>query len=117
MLHDLTMEPTCEMEIKSFKSSGITGLTRLKQVLPSIFSYYNVLTIEAMQETLRRCSLVPILEDHYVTFYLDVSPENPFPTTLLMRPQQPAEEGVKKPPQSLPLAEQAPPTPPQAEEP
>ena len=117
MPHDLTMEPTCEMEIKSFKSSGITGLTRLKQVLPSIFSYYNVVTIEAMQETLRRCSLVPILEDHYVTFYLDVSPENPFPTTLLMRPQQLVMEAVMQPPPSLPLAQQDPPTPPQAVEP
>lgn len=68
------MEPTCEMEIHSFQSGGTTGLVRLKQVLPSLFRYYRVDTIEAMQTTLRRCNLVPVLEGHYVTFRLDVPP-------------------------------------------
>ena len=114
MIHDLSMELTCEMEINSFQSGGITGLVRLKQVLPSIFSYYSVNTIEAMQTTLRRCNLVPVLEDHYVTFYLDVSPENPFPTQLLTRPRPPREK-EDMPAQTLPPTD-APPRSPQAQE-
>lgn len=84
MASDSIMQPTCEQEINSFQNSGITGLVRLKQILPSVFRFYGVNTSEAMHDILRRCNLVPVVEDHYVTFYLDVSPENPYPTTRLM---------------------------------
>jgi len=74
------VQPTCEQEINSFQSSGITGLARLKQVLPSIFRYYKVDTSEAMHGVLSRCNLAPIIENNYTTFFLDISEGNPYPT-------------------------------------
>ena len=60
----------CVEEIKSFLNGGMVGRRRLKQVLPSLFSYFGILTLESKATLLTECGLVPVTQYNDVTFYL-----------------------------------------------
>ncbi len=61
----------CIKEIKVFASGGTAALYRLKQVLPSLFSYYNMPTRGEQAEALRKAGLEPVESNGGVSFTLD----------------------------------------------
>jgi len=50
----------CVKEIRAFASGGTAGLYRLKQVLSSLFGYYNMQTRGEQMDALRKVGLDPI---------------------------------------------------------
>lgn len=49
----------CVEEISSFLRGGVPGAARLKQVLSSVFTYFDVVGIVQREEVLRACGLQP----------------------------------------------------------
>ena len=65
------MEDNCQSEIESFCRSGLPGMARLKEVLPSLFVYYKVSSMAEKERMLAAAGLEP-MRDGYgdVTFNL-----------------------------------------------
>ena len=66
----------CKLEILVFLRGAEGGVKRLKDVLPSLFAYYNIITIESKARLLSECGLIPYkCKDAIgdVTFYFDGS--------------------------------------------
>lgn len=53
----------CMQEIKTFLAGGEGGAQRLKEVLPSLFIYYKIITSEGKAQLLMDCNLSPYLSD------------------------------------------------------
>jgi hypothetical protein len=71
----------CAEEILCFIRGGLPGASRLKQVLSSVFIYYQVLGLDHREQILRACGLQPVQleEGNDVTFLLRGYPcLNPF---------------------------------------
>jgi hypothetical protein len=60
----------CYEEIQSFLNGGMVGRRRLKKVLPSLFSYFGILTLESKARILTDCGLSPLRTSNDVTFNL-----------------------------------------------
>jgi hypothetical protein len=62
----------CKQEIEAFIRGGKGGANRLREILPSLFSYYKVLTAEAKVLLLDDCGLSPYIDSNsgQVTFFL-----------------------------------------------
>lgn len=60
----------CTEEIKTFIRGGSAGLNRLKQVLPSLFNYFGVYTLDSKAGILTDCGLTPLRQNNDVTFSL-----------------------------------------------
>ena len=64
-------------EIRAFLGGGMAALARLKEILPSLFSYFQIITLDSRAKLLIKCGLTPIHEDNAseITFYFNPSPE------------------------------------------
>ena len=65
----------CMKEIQTFLRGGEAGAQRLKEILPSLFSYYKIVTTEEKANILHACHLYPYLSDtnDEVSFVFDGS--------------------------------------------
>ena len=53
----------CMQEIRTFLKGGECGAQRLKEVLPSLFSYYKIVTTEGKGQLLVDCGLSPYISE------------------------------------------------------
>lgn len=53
----------CMQEIRAFLKGGECGAQRLKEVLPSLFSYYKIVTTEGKGQLLVDCGLSPYISE------------------------------------------------------
>ena len=60
--------PGCTAEIRAFARGGTPGLARLREVLPNIFSFYNISGSYQQAQVLMACKLTPIQAGRHVTF-------------------------------------------------
>ena len=58
----------CKQEIKAFAIGGPGGLARLRQVLPSIFAYFEIITLAEKSCILRECGLTPLVNAKDISF-------------------------------------------------
>jgi len=67
------------LQIQTYLSGGLPGQARLKQILPSLFSYFQIITLDSRAKLLARCGLAPIHGDEpsEVTFYFNPNRTNP----------------------------------------
>ncbi len=72
-------EANCMLEIKAFLGGGVPGQARLKQILPSLFSYFKIITMDSRARLLCNCGLAPIYgeEPSEVTFFFNPDKTNP----------------------------------------
>lgn len=71
----------CIEEISLFIRGGVPGASRLKQVLSSIFTYFQVERLEHREQILRACGLHPMQAESggdVTFFYRDYPCRNPF---------------------------------------
>ena len=61
----------CVNEFKTFASGGPAALYRLKQVLTSLFGYYNLQTRGEQADALRKAGLQPVETSTGVSFALE----------------------------------------------
>ena len=71
---EVTSHADCINDIRAFVLGGNPGLSRLKQVLPSIFKHHNVTSIENKTSILEACSLVPFIVNKDLTFRFQPEP-------------------------------------------
>jgi len=55
-----TNREECIREVQAFTRGGLGGLSRLSQVLPSIFIHYEIESLKDKSEILRACNQRPI---------------------------------------------------------
>jgi len=67
------------LQIQTYLSGGLPGQARLKQILPSLFSYFQIITLDSRAKLLARCGLAPIHGDEpsEITFYFNPEKTNP----------------------------------------
>ena len=58
----------CKQEIKAFTRGGIGGLARLREVLASIFAYFEIVTLGEKSCILRECGLTPLVNANNISF-------------------------------------------------
>ena len=73
----------CEQEIQAFARAGVTGLTRLKQVLASVFMHYGIHNVDEQVRLLKRMgfrtyvhSSAPHGTHKWASFLIDYNAEN-----------------------------------------
>ena len=69
-------ESECKTEIRVFLRGAEGGVKRLKEILPSLFAYYKIVTIDGKARLLSECGLIPYrCQDAGgdVTFFFDGS--------------------------------------------
>ncbi len=69
-------ESECKTEIRVFLRGAEGGVKRLKEILPSLFAYYKIVTIDGKARLLSECGLIPYrCQDGGgdVTFFFDGS--------------------------------------------
>jgi hypothetical protein len=55
--------------IRGFLRGGMPAIARLKQVLPSIFDYFKIVSLDGKADILIQCGLSPYRENNDVTFF------------------------------------------------
>lgn len=55
--------------IRGFIRGGLPAIARLKQVLPSIFDYFKIVSLDGKADILLQCGLAPYRENNDVTFF------------------------------------------------
>ena len=65
-----TKREACKQEILAFARGGPGGLARLREVLPSIFVYFEIITLEEKSCILRECSLTPLINAMDISFVI-----------------------------------------------
>jgi hypothetical protein len=69
------MTEECAREIKAFTSAGVSGCKRLKQVLPSLFAFYDLQTRGEQAQVLVDVGLEPIENTTPVSFVCREDPD------------------------------------------
>ena len=49
----------CKQEIVGFLKGGEAAVQRLKEILPTLFAYYGIITMDAQARLIRECKLTP----------------------------------------------------------
>ncbi len=66
-------------QIKLHIRGGLPGQDRLKLILPTLFSYFQIITVDSRIKLLTKCGLFPIKgeDSSEVTFYFNPEKANP----------------------------------------
>ena len=63
------MDTNCVLDMAAFCRGGLPGMRRLKEVLPSIFQYHKVISLDEQEKMIKLVGLSPIRDaTGYVTF-------------------------------------------------